>query len=228
MLTALSSIASAQAEPTEATMANVKHFLNYAATHQNAVLTYHTSDMVLVIHSNASYSSKQKACSRAGGHFFMSSDTTDLANNRAVLNIAQLIKAIMSLVAEAELGALHINARKAVPTRNLLQEMGHPQPPTPIQTDNSTALGVVTSKIQPRQTKAMDMQFYWLRDRDTHKQFKFFWRTVKTNLGNYWTKHHCTAHHIEKQDSIFTPLSVVAALQASIQCNPITKVAKAA
>ncbi len=59
MLTALSSIASAQAEPTEATMANDKHFLDYVATHQNAVLTYHASNMVLVIHSNASYLSKK-------------------------------------------------------------------------------------------------------------------------------------------------------------------------
>jgi hypothetical protein len=41
--------------------------------------------------------------------------------------------------------------------KNLLQEMGHPQPPTPTQTDNSTALGNVTSNIQPRQTKSMDI-----------------------------------------------------------------------
>jgi hypothetical protein len=53
----------------------------------------------------------------------------------------------MSLAAEAELGALYINAYKAVSMCNLLQEMGHPQPPTPIQTDNSTALGVVNSNI---------------------------------------------------------------------------------
>ena len=49
MLTALSSIASAQAEPTEDTLANIKIFLDYAATHQDAVLTYHASDMVLVV-----------------------------------------------------------------------------------------------------------------------------------------------------------------------------------
>jgi hypothetical protein len=61
MLTALSSIASAQAEPTEETMANVKLFLDYAGTHQDAVLTYHTSNMVLVVHSNPSYLSKPKA-----------------------------------------------------------------------------------------------------------------------------------------------------------------------
>eukprot|EP00804_Cyclotella_cryptica_P010141 CCRYP_018483-RA/>CCRYP_018483-RA protein AED:0.42 eAED:0.42 QI:0/-1/0/1/-1/1/1/0/88 len=65
----------------------------------------------------------------------------------------------MSSAAEAELGALYINARETIPQRHLLNELGHPQPPTPIQIDNSTALGVVTNIIQPKRTKAMDMLF---------------------------------------------------------------------
>ncbi len=61
MLTALSAIASAQAKPTEETMTCCKQFLDYAATHQDAILTYKSSDMVLVVHSDASYLSKPKA-----------------------------------------------------------------------------------------------------------------------------------------------------------------------
>ncbi len=55
MLTALSSIASTQAEPTQETMENIKLFLNYAASNQDAIITYNASDMILAIHSNASY-----------------------------------------------------------------------------------------------------------------------------------------------------------------------------
>jgi hypothetical protein len=88
--------------------------------------------------------------------------TKDPANNGAVLNIAQLIKAVMSSAAKAKLGALYINACKAVPQRQLFEEMGHPQPPTWIQTDNSTTLGVINSNIQPQRMKAMDMRFHWL------------------------------------------------------------------
>ena len=73
----------------------------------------------------------------------------------------------MSSAAEAELGALYINASKAVPMRQLLVEMGHKQPKTPIQTDNTTVSGVVNNNIQPRRTKAMDMRFRWLRCRDS-------------------------------------------------------------
>ena len=79
----------------------------------------------------------------------MSSDITNSHNNSAVLNIAQLIKAVMSSAAEAELGALYINAHEAVPMHQLLTVMGHIQMRTPIQTDNSTACGVVNSNIQP-------------------------------------------------------------------------------
>ena len=138
-------------------MERCKQFLVYAATHQDAIITYHASDMVLVVHSDASYLSKPKACSRAGGHFFLSSDIANPINNGAVLNLVQLIKAVKSLAVEAELSALYINACKAIPQRQCLEEMGHKQPPTPMQTDNTTALGVVNNNIQPKRTKAMDM-----------------------------------------------------------------------
>ncbi len=80
----------------------------------------------------------------------------------------------MSFAAEAEIGALYTNARKGVEERNILEEMGHPQPPTPVQTDNSTAEGIINSQVQPKRTKAMDMWFHWLRDRGVNqKQFRF-------------------------------------------------------
>ena len=83
MLTALSSIVSTHAEPNKETMANIKLFLHYGASHQDAILTYQASDMVLIVHSNASYLSKPKARSRARGHFFMSSDVTNPHNKGA-------------------------------------------------------------------------------------------------------------------------------------------------
>ena len=92
----------------------------------------------------------------------MSSNTEDPKNNGVVLNISHIVKAVMSLAAKAELGALYINARKAIVPWNILQEMGNKQPRTPIQSDNSTAIGVVNNKIQPKRTKAMDMIFHWL------------------------------------------------------------------
>ncbi len=142
-------------------------------------------------------------------------NTEDPPNNGAVLNISQIIKTVMSSAAEAELGALYINAREAVPLRHLLKAMGHKQPPTPIQINNSTAVGVVNNNIQPRRTKAMDMQYHWLRCRETQNQFRYYWRPGPTNRADYWTKHHCAAHHIEQRPDILTPLFILEALRAS-------------
>eukprot|EP00957_Ditylum_brightwellii_P059898 4547629-Ditylum_brightwellii.AAC.1 len=67
----------------------------------------------------------------------------------------------MASAVEAELGALFENAKEAVLLRATLTELGHQQPATPIQVDNSTTHGIVNSNIRQHKSKAIDMQFYW-------------------------------------------------------------------
>ena len=55
----------------------VTHFLNYAATHPDAHIIYHASDMVLHIDSDASYISVRQARSKVGGHHYLSSASAD-------------------------------------------------------------------------------------------------------------------------------------------------------
>ncbi len=133
------------------------------ATHPNAIITYHASNMVLVGHSNTSYLSETNAHSHAGDHLFMSNNTAKPPKNGAILTTAQIIKAVMSSAAEAEVGALYIICREAVPACHTLEFMGHPQPPTPMQTDNTIALGVVNVVL--KKLKSMDMKYHWLCDR---------------------------------------------------------------
>jgi hypothetical protein len=159
MLVPLSALALQQSKPTQNTMDKSQHFLDYMATQELAVLTYQKSDMILAVHSDAGYLNEEiNARSRAGGgHHFLSKDVPLPPNNGAIHNAAEIIKTVMSSAAEAETGALYINARKAVEEQNILQEVGHKQPPTPIQTDNSTAEGIVNNCVQPKRTTAMDM-----------------------------------------------------------------------
>jgi len=42
--------------------------------------------------------------------------------------------------------------------------MGHPQPATPIQTDNEVAEGIIHDHIKQQRSKAINMQFYWVND----------------------------------------------------------------
>jgi len=45
---------------------------------------------------------------------------------------------------------------KAVEERIILEEMGHKQPATPVQVDNSTAEGIINKRVQPKRTKVLD------------------------------------------------------------------------
>ena len=45
----------------------------------------------------------------------------------------------MTSATEAEIAALYIMAREVVYIRIILEELGHKQPPTSLQTDNSMA-----------------------------------------------------------------------------------------
>ena len=68
----------------------------------------------------------------------------------------------MLLATEAELAAIYIMAREEIYIRVILEEMGHKQLPTPVQTNNAMEEAVTNGKVQPKQTKAMDMRFHWL------------------------------------------------------------------
>ena len=118
--------------------------------------------MVLAVHSDPSYLNEPAVKSRVSKYFFCLSNVEDPPDNSAVLNISKILKAVMSSAAKAKLDALYINTHEAIPMQHLLEEMGHKQPPTPIQTDNNTAHGAVANNIQPCCTKVMDMGFHWL------------------------------------------------------------------
>eukprot|EP00804_Cyclotella_cryptica_P025200 CCRYP_010319-RE/>CCRYP_010319-RE protein AED:0.37 eAED:0.32 QI:0/-1/0/1/-1/0/1/0/410 len=237
MLTALGTLATQQANPTMTTLDRVYQFLDFALSHPNAGITYRASDMILAAHSDASYLSEINARSRASGHFFLSENDHYPNNNGAVLTIAQIIKAVMSSAAEAELGVLYINTCEVIPLRHLLLEMGQPHPPTPIQTDNSTALGVVNNTIQPKRMKAMDMRFHWLCCRINQKHFRPYWRAGATNLADYVTKHHPAIHHQAVRPLFLTTdhpilpnlkLTVPCIPHNTLLCSPISRPAASA
>jgi hypothetical protein len=101
----------------------------------------------------------------------------------------------MSSAAEAEVGALFLNGQEACPIRTTLEEMGWPQPATPIQTDNSVAHGIANDTVKQRRSRAIDMRFYWIRDRVRQGQYRIHWQQGSDNLADYFTKHHAPTHH---------------------------------
>jgi hypothetical protein len=136
-------LASEQSNATEITADKVIQLINYCNTHPETKIRYHASDMILQIHSDASYLSENEAKSRVGGFFYMGNTNKNdkKLTNGEILIVGKVFKHVMSSAAEAEIGAVFINDKKGAVVRTLLEELGHPPPPTPMETDNTTATG---------------------------------------------------------------------------------------
>ena len=117
--------------------------------------------MILTIDGDAAYQVVAKSRSRAFGYHYLRKLDGKLFNG-AIFILAKIIKSVMQSAAEAEAecGGLYMNAKEAVPMRVILEELGHPQPATPMRTDNSTADGIRNKTVNQKQSKSMDMQFY--------------------------------------------------------------------
>ena len=160
---ALSSLAAEQAKGTENTAKVIVKLLNYCATHPDAALRYQRSDMILRVHSDTSYLTEPRTRCRTGGYFFLGNKHDNFIN-APILTPTGVIKVVVSLAAEAKMAGLFTNMKEATALRTTLEEMGHPQPPTPVQVDNSTACGIANDNIKLQRSRAIDMRFYWVRD----------------------------------------------------------------
>ncbi len=89
--------------------------------------------------------------------------------------------------------------------RQTFAELSHPQPHTPMQTNNAMAHALLTNKILPKALQAMAMRFHWLRCHNAHGQFGYYWRPGTQNLADYFTKHHPTSPHKSVRPRILTP-----------------------
>jgi hypothetical protein len=200
MLVALGTLASAQTQATTQIMDTAIHLLNYAATHPDATIQIHKSDMILYVHSDASYLSEPKARSRIGGYFYLGGRDEPADNPRpnAPIHIeSRIMKNVMSSASVAETGALFHNGQEAAHIQQILKELGREQTqPTRITTDNSTADGFANDRTKIKRSKAMDMRFHWIQDRVSQGQFTVHWQKGSDNLADYFTKHHPPAHHI--------------------------------
>jgi hypothetical protein len=176
----------------------MKWLRDYLSTHPDATIRYRASDMVMNIHSDASYLSERGARSRAAGYFFLGWAPVDgqpIRLNGAILVVSAILRCVAASAAEAELGALFLNMKEARVIRLTLEELGHPQPPSPIHVDNSTAVGIVNGTIKRQRSRAMEMRYFWACDQVDAGHFLVVWHPGLENLADYFSKHHEARHH---------------------------------
>ena len=198
MLPALNNISSQQANPTMSTKKQCERLMDYASTYPDVFLRYHARDMILHVDSDAAYLVAPKARSRIAGFFYLSNHpakTPHPSLNGAILVKCKTLRHVVASAAEAELSGVFHNSQVSIPIQRILTILNHPQPPTPIKTDNSTANGFIHDNIHQKKSKSWDMKYHWLRERMTKQQFNFFWDKGINNHADYFTKHHPTNHH---------------------------------
>ena len=200
MLKGLNTIAKKTANPTELTRKWTGHMLDYASTNPEATIRYYASNMILKIHSDASYLDEANAKSSYGGYFFLGwtqNDSDPLRLNGCVQATSNTLKLVATSASEAELGGTFNNAQMGTIMRLTLSEMGWPQPATVIYVDNSTVYGIANSTIKQQRSRAMNKNFFWIIDQVDLKNFRVVWAPGLENLADYFTKHHTAKHHLK-------------------------------
>ena len=201
ILPALNENSNSQASPTIVTGKACDQRLDYLFTHPDAVICYYTSNMILCIISDAVYVILPNARSRCATLYTLTDlPTTTPPNPKAngpVHVLCVTMRSVPASASEAKTGGLFNAGQEAVPIITALQETGHPQPPTgtPMETDNSTAYGILTANVRMKHSKAFDVRYHWIKDRIAQNQFNLYWAKGQLNRADYFTKHHLPSHH---------------------------------
>ena len=203
ILPAINELGLTQAKPTTKTKQAALMLLDYLHTHPNSTLRYHASNMILHVDTDAAYLITPGAKSRIAGYYYLSSKYTPKPPtitpipplNAPVHVECKLFKHVVLSAAEAETGGVFENSQTSITIKHMLETLGHPQPPTPIKTDNATASSFFNKTLKARRSKSWDMRYFWLLDRVTQQQFYIYWDKGANNFADYFTKHWPAKYH---------------------------------
>ena len=163
-------------------------------------MRYYKSKIVLNIHLDALYLSEARTHIRVAGYFYLGSNPVNrqpISLNVAVYVFGGILKFVVASAAEAELGALFVNCKEGKVIRLVLQELGHPQPPTPVYCDNQTAVGIANETVKKQRSRSMEMRFFGVTDQVQRSFFNVRWHPGQENMADYFTKHFDAKHHRE-------------------------------
>jgi hypothetical protein len=176
-------------------MTRLDRLLGYAAAHPNGRKVFRASAMILRSFSDASFLSRPRAGSVAGSHHFLGDHSDDAPLNHPISSHCTRIPVVCAFVAEAEYAGVFAPARIATNERKILEDMGYPQPPTPIFCDNEVAIGLANDSINLKMSKSLDMRFHWLRDRVRQHHFRILFVPGLRNIADFFTKALPVARH---------------------------------
>ena len=214
LLPTVNLLASLQSSPTQLVQDIADRLLRYCARYPNNELVYHACDMTLFIQADASYLSRPKARSVAGGICYLGNSGFPHHINGAIHAVSAIIPSVVASAAEAEYAALFLLGQDGEYLRQVLASIGYKQPSTLILCDNQCAVGMASDVVKAKRTKSIDMRYHWIRDRVHQGHFHVQWRKGEHNLADFFTKALPAKTHQELMPLlVHTPQSPVTTFQ---------------
>ncbi len=115
--------------------------------------------------------------------------------NGAFFTLCAILRFVVVFAAKAELGALFLNCKEGMIFCMTLEELGHPQPKTPVHCDNATAVGIANNTVKGQRLQSMEMRYFWVCNKDAQDVYDVKWHPGQENLADYQSKHHTGEHH---------------------------------
>mmetsp|Transcript_18085 Transcript_18085/g.48085 ORF Transcript_18085/g.48085 Transcript_18085/m.48085 type:complete len:203 (-) Transcript_18085:584-1192(-) len=157
-----------------------------------------------------------------GWHFLGTYQEDDThQNNGPIDHLTGILDTVVASAHEAEYGAAFVNGQCLYNTRLTLDDLGYPQPPTPLIMDNETAVGVITGNKTQKRSKAVDMRYHWLDAKQREGTLQIIWAPGSINKADYFTKAHPAAHYRAVRDVYLSPHRRITELKGCVGVPPL-------
>ena len=77
--------------------------MDYCATHSDAIVRYHTNNIILALHSNASHLLRPLSKSRVAGHHYLTTKSDRDLNNGVIMTLTKINKHVMGSAGGSEI-----------------------------------------------------------------------------------------------------------------------------
>ena len=203
IVTAVSIVSAMQGKPTKIVLEAAHHILRYLKKHPKRGVRFYPTNYKFIVYSDASQGADSKARGRTGGiGYFERADNKDLPNGLIFVK-SNIQDVVPDSIAEAEIIAVHDNAKAAIPVLQIAKVLGKPQVKTPIWSDNECAVRLANTTGTTKRLKHLDRRFYWIQDQVAREIFEAGWKKNKENHSDYYTKR-VPNHEQNKYMNLFT------------------------
>ena len=115
--------------------------------------------------------------------------------NRELHLECRIMKNVLVSAMESVMGVQFTNYQTGEYLQKILTDIVHPQTTNPVETNSLVARGLINSKIKQILSWAIDMYYFWIKDRTKQGHFHIFCDPEKYNLRDYFTKYHPAFHN---------------------------------